>query len=47
MKKYRVNTTISQKHHELLKEFVGKYGTQQKVLEHALESLKNNSNPVD
>lgn len=46
MKKYRVNTTISQKHHDILKEFSEKYGTQQKTLEHALESLKNNLNHV-
>jgi hypothetical protein len=44
MKKYRVNTTISQKHHTILKEYAEKYGTQQSVLEHALEGLKNNSN---
>ena len=42
MKKYRVNTTISQKHHELLKKYAAKFGTQQNVLEHALESLENN-----
>ncbi len=41
MKKYRVNTTISQKHHVILKELAEKYGTQQSVLEHALERLKN------
>jgi hypothetical protein len=41
MKKYRVNTTISQKHHEILKEYAKEYGTQQSVLEHALEALKN------
>lgn len=44
MKKYRINTTISQKHHAILKEYVEEFGTQQSVLEHALEGLKNNSN---
>lgn len=41
-KKYRINTTISQKHHELLKKYALRFGTQQSVLEHALESLENN-----
>jgi len=41
MKKHRINTTISTKHHELLKKHAEKYGTQQSVLEHALESLEN------
>jgi hypothetical protein len=44
MKKHRISTTISKEHYELLKEYAEKYGTQQSVLEHALESLKNNSN---
>ena len=44
MKKYRLNTTISLKHHSLLKKYVEKFGTQQSVLEHALESLENNLN---
>ncbi len=44
MKKYRINTTISQKHHAILKEYMEEYGTQKSVLENALESLKNNSN---
>ncbi len=42
MKKYRINTTISQKHQEILKKHTKKYGTQQSVLEHALETLENN-----
>lgn len=44
MKKYRVNTTISQKHHKILKKHSKKYGTQQKTLEKALDSLENSSN---
>jgi len=44
MKKYRVTTTISQKHHDILKKHAEKYGTQQSTLEHALEGLENNSN---
>jgi hypothetical protein len=44
MKKYRINTTISLKHHEILKRHAEKFGTQQSVLEHALESLENNLN---
>lgn len=44
MKKYRINTTISKKHHEILKKQAEKYGTQQSVLEHALEVLDNNLN---
>jgi len=39
MKKYRINTTISLKHYELLKKYAEKLGTQQSVLELALESL--------
>ncbi|MDD1774699.1 MAG: hypothetical protein LUQ24_04160 [Methanobacterium sp.] len=42
MKKYRINTTISSKHQAMLEEFKDEYGTQQRVLEYALESLKNN-----
>lgn len=43
MKKYRVNTTISQKHYKFLQEQVKKYGTQQRTLEHALEKMDHNS----
>lgn len=43
MKKHRINTTISQEHYKLLKKHVGKHGTQQKVLEIAIEGLENNS----
>lgn len=43
MKKYRINTTISTQHYTLLKKYVEKYESQQSVLEHALESLENNS----
>lgn len=48
MKKHRVSTTISQKHWELLNKHVEKFGTQQKVIELALESLENSSkqNPI-
>lgn len=42
MKKYRVHTTLSQRHKELLDRFTEKYDTQQKVLELALESLESN-----
>ena len=42
MKKYRVNTTISPEHHEILLKHRDKLGTKQKVLEQALESLENN-----
>jgi len=44
MKKHRVNTTISQKHYALLKKHAEKFGTQQGVLEHALEALESNIN---
>lgn len=44
MKKYRVNTTISLKHRDILKKHTEKYGTQQRVLENALESLENKTN---
>ncbi|AXV40889.1 hypothetical protein [Methanobacterium sp. BAmetb5] len=43
MKKRRINTTISQEHYKLLKKHVEKHGTQQKVLETAIECLENNS----
>ena len=43
MKKYRVSTTISAKHWELLKKYTEKFQTQQKVLEVALENLESNS----
>jgi hypothetical protein len=43
MKKRRINTTISQEHYKLLKKHVEKHGTQQKVLEIAIECLENNS----
>jgi len=41
MEKHRIHTTISTKHYELLKKHVEKYGTQQSVLEHALEYFEN------
>ncbi|HEY9245449.1 MAG TPA: hypothetical protein VIO11_01240 [Candidatus Methanoperedens sp.] len=44
MNKHRINTTISAKHREILKRHTEKYGSQQKVLEAALESLENGSN---
>ena len=44
MKKYRINTTISLKHQAILKRQAEKFGTQQSVLENALESLENNLN---
>ncbi|WP_292374079.1 hypothetical protein [Methanosarcina sp. UBA411] len=43
MKTHRISTTISQKHWELLKKHTEEFGTQQKVLELALESLENSS----
>ena len=43
MKKYRVSTTISAKHREMLKRYTEKFQTQQKALEVALENLENNS----
>ncbi|CAG1007382.1 MAG: hypothetical protein OIN86_00035 [Candidatus Methanoperedens sp.] len=48
MNKHRVNTTISAKYWEILKKRTEKFGTQQKVLEAALESLENSSkqNPL-
>jgi hypothetical protein len=42
MKKHRLNTTISEKHHSILKKHVDEFGTQQKVLENALECFENN-----
>jgi len=44
MRKYRLNTTISQDHHAILKKYVEDFGTQQSVLEHALESLEKSLN---
>lgn len=41
MKNHRISTTISQKHWDILKKNVEIFETQQKVLELALESLKN------
>lgn len=41
MRKLRLNTTISQKHWELLDKNVQKHGTQSRVLEAALEALKS------
>lgn len=41
VKKYRISTTISSGHYEILKKNVGKYDSQQSLLEHALESLEN------
>jgi len=43
MKKTRISTTISSKHATILKRYLEKYGTQQSVLEHALDNLDNNS----
>jgi hypothetical protein len=43
VKKYRLSTTISQKHWALLKKYSEKYETQQKALERALECLDSNS----
>lgn len=43
MKKYHVHTTLSSKHWELLNKYRKKYGTQQKAIELALESLENGS----
>ncbi len=36
MRRYRLNTTISLKHHEILQKYTEKYGTQRSVLEQAL-----------
>lgn len=46
MKKYRLSTTISLRHHALLKKHMSKYETQQKVIEVALEELENGSKPA-
>lgn len=43
LQNHRISTTISQKHWELLKKYAEKFETQQKALEHALESLENSS----
>ena len=40
--KNHLHTTLSNKHYELLKKYTEKFGTQQKVLEFALENLENN-----
>ncbi len=45
MEKYRLCTTISMRHWEILKKHMETYETQQKVLEHALETLDNGSRP--
>jgi hypothetical protein len=45
MKKYHVHTTVSSKHMELLNRFAEIYGSQQKVLELALENMENNIKP--
>ena len=44
MKKYRISTIISSKHHAILKKHLEEFGTQQSVLEHALDSLEKNLN---
>jgi hypothetical protein len=44
MNKYRINTTISKKHWDLLKKYAHTYETQQKVLEQALENLDARQN---
>ena len=44
MKKYHVHTTLSSKHHALLKKYTEKNETQQKALELALETLDNSPN---
>jgi len=40
---HRLSTTISPDHWELLKKYLKKHKTQQKVLEVALDNLDNNS----
>lgn len=42
----RISTTTTQKHWELLTKYAKKFGTQQKVLELALENLDNNSKTI-
>lgn len=44
MKKIRTNTTISPKHYALLEKHTQEFKTKQKVIEHALECLENNTN---
>lgn len=44
MKKYRISTTISAKHRELLNKHAEDYGSQQLLLERALECLDNGPN---
>lgn len=46
LKTHRISTTISQKHWELLQKNTKEFGTQQKVLEFALESLENSSKQI-
>ncbi len=41
MKKYQIHTTLSARHLEILKNNAEKYGSQQKALELALESLES------
>ncbi len=41
--KNHIHTTLYDKHFELLKKYTEKFGTQQKVLEFALESLENDT----
>ena len=41
----RVSTTVSLKHWALLNKYAEKYGTQQKALEMALDTLENDSKP--
>ncbi len=43
MHKNHLHTTLSDKHFELLKKYSEKFGTQQKALEFALESLENDT----
>lgn len=43
MTSHRISTTIPHKHWELLNRYVERFGTQQKVLEYALECLEKNS----
>lgn len=47
MKKYHLHTTLSLKHKDMLDRLKGKYDTQQKVLELALESLESGSKKND
>jgi len=46
LKTHRISTTISQKHWELLRKNTEEFGTQQKVLEFALENLENSSKQI-